>query len=366
SFLKALGHFHTPGQNFAFAAKDGDIAIRHNAKYPLRGQDQGKFVRAGRDTLGEWRQWIPYDQLPVISNPWRGFVSSANQNPVGKNYPYYMGWEYDDYERGSRINDRLEELEDITFEDMQALHMDNFNKQAQLMLPFLIRQLEVENLSAEESEIVRDLKRWDYVSDPDQKAALVYKQWWVRIEEAIWNDELTLLGEVRELPSRSVTAKLLLKNNDLVYYDDINTPEREDRPAIINQAFHTTIIDLAKTLGSYGDAWELGRARGTDINHLLSVKGLGRTGLYTGGGTGIVNATKKDHGPSWRMLVELGDTLRAKGIYPGGQSGNPGSFFYDNAVDAWVRGEYFDIHFLTSTDVSSNSKLSLTTLRNSQ
>ncbi|MEA3286793.1 MAG: penicillin acylase family protein [Candidatus Marinimicrobia bacterium] len=366
TFFKVLEQFSAPGQNFAVAAKDGDIAIRHNGKFPLRGQDQGKFVRAGRDTTGEWRQWIPYDQLPVISNPWRGFVSSANQNPAGQKYPYYMGWEYDDYERGSRINDRLEQLEKITFEDMQTLHMDNFNKGAQLILPLLLEQLDLSTLIDDQVEIVEDLKQWNYVSDPDQKAALFYKQWWVRLEEAIWNDDLTLFGEVRELPTRSVTAKLLLEEPGLVYYDDINTPEQEGRQEIINKAFQKTIVDLKKTLGDYGETWELGRARGTDINHLLSVKGLGRTGLFTGGGSGIVNATKKKHGPSWRMLVELGDFPKARCIYPGGQSGNPGSVFYDNAIDDWVRGNYYDIHFLTTPDVTNNSKLTMTSLRNYQ
>jgi len=366
TFFTALESFAAPGQNFAFAAKDGDIAIRHNGKYPLRAQDQGKFVRAGRDTIGEWRSYIPHDQLPSISNPWSGFVSSANQNPAGKNYPYYLGWDYEDYERGSRINDRLESMSNIKMSDMQVLHMDNFNTQAQLMLPFLLDQLDQKALTKAQSEIFDDLKKWNYLSDPREKAAWVYKQWWLHLEQAIWNDELTLYGEVREFPARSVTAELLLKNSKLVYYDNINTPEQEDRSLIITRSFQNTITDITQKLGPYGDAWELGRARGTDIHHLLSVKGLGRPGLRTGGGVGIVNATKKDHGPSWRMVVELGDKPTARGIYPGGQSGNPGSAYYDNAVDKWVTGQYYDIHFLTSPDVTGQSKLSLTYLRNYQ
>ncbi len=366
TFYTSLESFEAPGQNFVVAARDGDIAIRHNGKFPLRGQDQGKFVRAGRDTTGEWTAWIPPEQLPVIQNPWRGFVSSANQNPVGKNYPYYMGWEYDDYERGSRINQRLAKLNDIDFADMQELHMDNFNKQAALILPFLLKQLDLTPLSDESRTIVEDLKSWNFVSDPQEKAAWVYKQWWLHLEQAIWNDELTLYGEVREIPTRSVTARLLLKNKNLKYYDNINTPDVEDRTTIINQAFNTTLAELTQALGAYGESWELGKARGTDINHLLSVKGLGRTGLYTGGGQGIVNATKKDHGPSWRMLVELGDYPRAKGIFPGGQSGNPGSKFYDNAVNNWVDGEYYDIHFIQTPDSLTNSNLRLTHLRNYQ
>ncbi|MBT5312918.1 MAG: penicillin acylase family protein [Candidatus Marinimicrobia bacterium] len=366
TFYTAAEAFESPGQNFAMITRDGDIAIRHNGKYPLRGLDQGKFVRAGRDTIGEWRDWIPYEQLPAISNPWSGYVSSANQNPVGKKYPYYLGWDYDDYERGSRINDRLDHLDKIKFGDMQDLHMDNFNKQAELILPFLLKQLDVEVYSGDTEAIINDLQGWNYVSDPHEKAAWVYQQWWQRIEQAIWNDELNIYGEIRKIPTRSVTARLLLRKSKLAYYDDINTPEKEGRSEIINRAFRKTLSDLEEDLGAYGEAWELGRARGTDINHILSVKGLGRTGLYTGGGRGIVNATKKTHGPSWRMLVEMGDRPAAKVIYPGGQSGNPGSTYYDNAVKDWVMGKYYDIHFLDSTDIENNSKLTLSRLRNYQ
>jgi len=365
-FYAALETFDAPGQNFAFAAKDGDIAIRHNGKFPLRAEDQGKFVRAGRDTTGEWRQWIPKNQLPSISNPWQGYVSSANQNPTAKKYPYYMGWDYDDYERGSRINDRLKAVNNTDFYHMQQLQMDNFNKQAQLMLPLMLKQLDSEGFSGEELRILNDLKTWNFVSDPNQKAAWVYKQWWLHLEKAIWEDELTLYGELRELPGRSVTAELLLRNKKNKHYDDIRTPAAEDRRTVIQNSFYQTVIDLQEELGPYGESWELGRARGTNINHLLSVKGLGRTDLFTGGGVGIVNATKKTHGPSWRMIVELGDSIKAQGLYPGGQSGNPGSPYYDNAVDGWVRGEYYNIHFLTSPTVSGNSKLALTHLRNYQ
>ena len=42
------------------------------------------------------------------------------------------------------------------------------------------------------------------------------------------------------------------------------------------------------------------------------------------------------------MVVELGPTMQAFGIYPGGQSGNPGSKFYDNFIPIWAKGEYVD------------------------
>ena len=39
------------------------------------------------------------------------------------------------------------------------------------------------------------------------------------------------------------------------------------------------------------------------------------------------------------MVVELGDTVRAWGTYPGGQSGNPVSPRYKDRLELWRQGE---------------------------
>ena len=65
-----------------------------------------------------------------------------------------------------------------------------------------------------------------------------------------------------------------------------------------------------------------------------------RLNLPVGGGTHCIDAIKKNHGPSWRMIVSLSPETEAYGVYPGGQSGNPGSKYFDNDVDKWVAGKY--------------------------
>jgi penicillin amidase len=47
-------------------------------------------------------------------------------------------------------------------------------------------------------------------------------------------------------------------------------------------------------------------------------------------------------------VVALDDQVTGYGVYPGGQSGNPGSRFYDNLLDYWVRGEYYELLMLRS------------------
>ena len=50
------------------------------------------------------------------------------------------------------------------------------------------------------------------------------------------------------------------------------------------------------------------------------------------------------------MLVELGDSPSAFTIYPGGQSGNPGSFYYNDMVTDWADGKYYSSLFLKKAD----------------
>ena len=54
------------------------------------------------------------------------------------------------------------------------------------------------------------------------------------------------------------------------------------------------------------------------------------------------------------MIVEMSKPPKAFGIYPGGQSGNPGSKHYDNFIDDWAKGEYYQLEFLQSMDETAN------------
>ena len=92
---------------------------------------------------------------------------------------------------------------------------------------------------------------------------------------------------------------------------------------------------------------EWAKYKSTHINHLTKLAALSRLNLPIGGGTHCINAAKPDHGPSWRMIVSLTAKTEAYGVYPGGQSGNPGSRFYDNFIDKWAAGSYYPLWMMT-------------------
>ena len=74
--------------------------------------------------------------------------------------------------------------------------------------------------------------------------------------------------------------------------------------------------------------------------------------MHIGGGPGIIDAIGKRTGPSWRMLIEPGKGGLAFGVYPGGQSGNPGSFYYDNFIPTWIKGQINPLVFMRSESES--------------
>jgi penicillin amidase len=95
--------------------------------------------------------------------------------------------------------------------------------------------------------------------------------------------------------------------------------------------------------------------KSSSVEHLLpTLKAFSVYNLKVGGNKSIVNAIGKRDGPSWRMVVEVGTPMKAYGVYPGGQSGNPGSAYYKNFIDTWVEGNYYELLFMKDKESDSD------------
>lgn len=343
-YMAALDYFSGPAQNFVFASTQGDIAMRIQGKYPVRRKDEGKFVLDGTKTSNEWQAYIPNEHNVMTKNPARGFVSSANQYPVDATYPYYVHSNVYEAYRNRRINNRLREMEEITPQDLMKLQNDNYNIQAEESLPFMLSHLDSASLTAEQHSIRKELSNWDYFNSSASTAATYYEVWYNTLYRTIW-DEMQNQNVALSLPSDFVTIHLMKTDSTLAYYDVLSTPEKEDLHQLINQTFKRCIeiVDQWKTENSEPPQW--GYFKDTGIGHLLRIEPFSKK-VVNGGNGNAINATTGSHGPSWRLIASMEKTgVKAWGVYPGGQSGNPGSAFYDNLVDPWASGQYFRLHF---------------------
>jgi penicillin amidase len=362
-FLEALRIWGCPDLNFVYADTRGDIALWHTGRYPLRWKGQGRFLLDGADPADEWRGWVPWEHTPHVKNPSRGFVSSANQHPVDETYPYYLGWDYLSFERGARINELLSSKRNVTPGDMIRMQSDTLNLRARLLLPRLLSILQSAPLTPLERNCLQILAKWDFEYRPGSAAPLIFDSLWNALNEKTWNDEKKAGLELVYWPLSNVFLELALKRPDSPFFDDKTTPKNETFPDIALTAFDETCRNLQGKYGPLGDAWQWGRARGTNILHLGRIPGFGREGLVTGGGSVTINACQKNWGPSWRMVVALEPEVKAWGIYPGGQSGNPGSRHYDRAVDDWVAGRSYELVFMRSPDEALAGRTSRAELR---
>jgi penicillin amidase len=164
----------------------------------------------------------------------------------------------------------------------------------------------------------------------------IFDLWIKKISVSTWEDELGNADEDVEWPNFRVLSDLIVDSPNSKWFDNINTKKTEDLSTMAADAFDEVSKQLLGELGSIGETWKWKNLRGTDVYHLAKVPGFGRMHLPTGGDWNIPNATARTHGPSWRYVVELGDRPRGYGIYPGGQSGFPGSIHYDQFLDSWV------------------------------
>ncbi len=363
-FNKALDYFVCPAQNFAFAAADGDIAMRIQGKFPLKRQGQGKFLMDGSLAQNDWQGFIPVEHNARILNPERGFVSSANQFPVDSTYPYFV---YDcnfEHYRNRRINSQLSEMEAITPKNMQELQSDNFNLIAAESLPTLLAHLNREKLEEKDLAYLASLESWNFGNEPMLEAPAIFNRWWSNFFNLYWdefnNDEVQL-----RRPGIPQTIYLIRHDSVQTYADLKATPEVENLSDIATQSYTAAISELEKWKRESAHELNWGNYKYTSINHLVpQLSAFSVKGVINGGGKHIVNATSERHGPSWRMVVELGDEVKAWGVYPGGQSGNPGSPFYSNFIETWSKGKHYPLLFMKNPRQKSESLLFVQTLQN--
>ncbi|MEN9686565.1 MAG: hypothetical protein RLZZ28_2351 [Bacteroidota bacterium] len=357
NYLSAIANWSCPGQNFAFASKTGDIAIKQQGAFVARWNRQGDFIMPGTDSSYRWQGMIPVQENPMMYNPPRGFVSSANQKSVDSSYPYYIGaaGSFPLY-RGICINRKLYEMENVTPEDMQHMQMNNYNVFAEMARPLILKYLDQDALTATEKKYVNLMKYWNLNGDEKEKGATVFKCIWDSLETSIWGDEFNRSKLPFPKPDASTLLEALIRDPNFSFVDNVNTPDKKENiNDIVLTACRKAVIRLQSADSANKLEWAL--YKDTRVNHLLKIPGLSRLHLPIGGGEHMINATKEMHGPSWRIIVHMTDEIEAYGVYPGGQSGNPGSKYYDMFVDSWATGKYYRLLFLQKEAAAKHERI---------
>ena len=377
-YTKALNHYQCPGQNFAYADVDGNIAIWQQGKFKDKPQGYGKFILDGSRSENLSEKFIPKEHNPHMVNPERGFVSSANQAAVDSAYPYYVSGTYEEF-RNRTINRFLRSDSSVSIQDMRNLQLSNYNLLAEEALPLMLELLDTTRFQNDyyEDLAYRLLTSWNYNNDRGIISPTVFEIWWDEFNSLVWDElndskwnqseyyrysweKMAVDGKAKldmrdtrfVYPANKVLIELLRDSVNHNLFDHHSTKDRKETAAdLVYDSFYWTVMKLGDIMKFNFNKPHWGHYQKTKVRHLLRIDAFASPKLFVGGSEHAPNATTGTHGPSWRMMVEMDkDGPIGFGVLPGGQSGNPGSKKYLYSLENWVFGEYHRLHLLENSD----------------
>ncbi len=339
-----------PAQNVVTADRQGNIAIRSTGHFPIRpGDGSGLTIRDGSLSSNDWQGYWRVADYPQSINPPQGYVASANQQPIdpiqrSRSLGFDTGYEP---WRALQINRLLRASDSITLDDMRRFQTDPGSVRAERFVAYFLNAAAQAQVAGTATDSLRSadsvLARWDRRYTADNTGAILFETAMGELSRRTWDELIPPTDSVRvAVPSTGVLLGLL-SDSASPWWDDRRTSDRvEDRSLILQESLTAAYQTVVRRYGAPDTTrWAWGRVGPAAVNHILGLRGFSRRDVPIQGGRGTLNpsAQRTGFGASWRMVVELGDRVRAMGTYPGGQSGNPASMRYDDRLRFWQRGE---------------------------
>ena len=365
-FSNAVQSFGVPGQNIVYADVDGNIGWRPAVYVPIRKAGFSMVPRPGHDESYDWKGRIPFEEMPFLFNPDKGYISTANNRTIGKEFPYYISGLWADPSRASRIDELLSMKENLDINDMKDIQLDLFSNYAKEITPYIIENGQWTN-STGHARALRFLKEWNFIESIDSQASLIFHSINNKIIKNIYGDELSLLGPkyleaylgLKYLTKRNL--RWVLNNGRSSWIDDINTKDTvENINDIIKRSVNDGLRDIINNHGPNWSNWKWGIAHSVTHKHLLGEINMleylfslnvgpflsgGSDVTPNAGGYSVHKGFNQTSGASMRRIVDFSNMNNTQMIIPTGQSGLHNSTHYKDQAPLYHSGEYRTTRF---------------------
>lgn len=352
-FRRAMARWGAPTENQVYADTSGNIGWVAGGLAPVRPNWDGLMPVPG-DGRYEWKGFLDGARLPYVLNPTQGWFASANEMNLPAGFPYRehkLGFEWPDNARARRIAQVLSATPKASMEDMQRLQNDVVSLNARRLVS-LLKPLSSPDRDTQAA--LRLLSGWDGEEGAASAAAALYEVWWSRhlgtafkaavlapaAAEAINAPHASVLLESLEQPAQRFGTDAVRKRNELLL-------------ASLGRAW----ADMATLQGPDPSRWQWGKLHFSYFVHpmaaILDRADHARVNvgpLPRGGSPYTVNVSSyhpnsfwQVHGPSFRMVLDVGNWDNSRAINTPGQSGDPSSPHYRDLAASWAEGKYFPL-----------------------
>ncbi|HNU90350.1 MAG TPA: penicillin acylase family protein [Spirochaetota bacterium] len=356
-FMEGAKLIRISPQNLVYADDRGNYAFRVIGSLPVREKGTGNLIQDGSKTHRNWKGNIPDDGYPMIKNPARGFVATANNKNVD-NYPYELNGTYAPGYRYENIARMLRGRKDIDVEYMKKVQTDTNTVLAQKIQAVLKKHVKPDALDEMAQKAYELMLAWDGNSSKDSAGASIYNTFYVRFAYQTFVDELGENLAAEYVGERYISMERFLEmvTKGSVFFDDLRTPEKEDVGAIATRSFVETCSLLKKYFGSSDPArWKWGRMHVIRFEHVLGKSALFRPlvnyGPFPFEGDGETNnrARFAEMEPPFtanlasapRIIVKFDPKPKAYMMLITGDNEHFMSRHSTDMVDAWLAHEYF-------------------------
>ena len=355
AFKKALHKNYAPMQNVVMADTAGNIAFQAAGVAPKRTLHQGLYGVApapGWDKQHDWQGYIPFDQLPALDNPERGWIATANQQILAANNPNPLTGDWELPFRYDRITALLEAKQQHDFASMRTMQGDTLSLAATPLLPLFKATHSTHSSAAAAKAIIAS---FDGDMRIDSGGALLFNAWVDQLTRHLFSR----LGDYFSVQygKRQFRDALLeqISNPNSPWCDSPQTAGVESCAQASQQAMDRALEYLSTQYGRDPANWKWGDAHIAVSEHrpISRIPLLNRlfniTTPFPGDGF-TINVGKPELGrhknpyetkqaASLRTVFDLADLEQSTFIYQTGQSGWAQSKLYRNLNPLWASNQ---------------------------
>jgi penicillin G amidase len=338
---------------------DGNVGVFLSGEVPVRPNHLGTFAVPGWVDKYEWTRFARGRALPFGVNVPGGVIAHANnlmRDPSSADgalthVDAAPGWRHD------RIRQLLEATPRHTPDSFRRVFSDVHSLRAAAIAPHLVADLKAApGLSPRAGAALELLAGWDDEADAKRAAPAIFFLTWKNAIALAVDDEMSPEGVRFFLAQRYSTnvADDWFQRPDHPVWDDVATPQKETRPALVVRAFEAAVSELARTQGNDLSRWRWGALHQMRPMHAFgsrdALDGFNLEGFEAGG---ELDSVWKSHfdlgnarapfkvvaGPAYRSVVDLANLSEGQWVIDTGTSGWPLSPHWGDQYQKWRRGE---------------------------
>ena len=341
-----------PCNNLLFADIHGNMGYLCRGRIPIRSRVNGWLPVPGWMGEHEWEGDIPFDELPVSINPPEGYIATANNRPVGDDYPHYIAIDFTPEFRVRLVTEGLKSLHRPTAEDMEQVHAQRVSIPALAYLG-VVKQIDPKDAAI---KVAKDLLLdWNGEMNANQVQPTIYSAMRDAMLKEVLETNLTekLAYDAWHPADRglgSFSNRLKARLVAMIEQDDRSLlPEGDTWPTAVARALSKAVATLSERLGGDMGQWQWERVHQARPKHNLSAafpelaelldppaipsSGDGDTPLQ--GGYSPANPATVTSLSVARYSYDPSDWENSLWVVPLGSSGHPGSPHYADQSETW-------------------------------